>query len=68
MTADTGRIAGTAWKAYVSCVCTGGTPAERQWSFDAAMRAERKLWAVDRALEKRVERDHKRKQAEAAHP
>lgn len=37
-----------AWSRYLSTVCTGGTPGQRQWAFDRWMTASDKLAQHDR--------------------
>lgn len=55
------KAAQAAWANYVSTVVLGGTPDQRRWAFDAAMRAERKHWAQTR----RAERDQARAKTKA---
>lgn len=65
MTTAISKAADAAWERYRSCVQTGGTPAQRQWAFDAAMRAERKHWATDRAATKAQQHAENKTKAES---
>lgn len=49
--------ASKAWEKYESTVRTGGTPQQRRFACDVAVRADEKLAAFDRAQQSRTQRE-----------
>ena len=50
------KAAGAAWERYRSTVLMGGTPEQRRWAFDVALKAEGKLAEMEMSLAERGRR------------